>query len=379
MREHPIPQDITGYRFHLVGSMTLKQFAMVLLGAAIAFVFYKTNLPGFIKWPLSLGSFGLGFAAAFVPIEERPLDHWIIAFFKTLYKPTKFYWKKEPKVPDSFLYKRKQSEESYTPSIDTSQIKHERIKQFLQSVEPGEEQLDEYDLAQQQYVDQILQNFQQVKVDSHPVKQPSKPDLKTRTRKISAAPKQSIISQGRKPNTTAQTPNNKDGGNSHQTQAKTTQSQPKTNQAQTQPKQESKQKTQQARQPQQTFAQQHKARTQKQRSSQLTAAEAARQSQDLPFPNKPTKPNRLVGMVITPNQELVNDALIEVKNKQGKTIIAAKSNALGQFTISQPLPDGEYLLEIKKQDHQFKPQKIELDGSILQPFQISSINSQANS
>ena len=85
MQEHPIPQDITGYKFHIIGSMTLKQFGEVFLGVIIAGILFKTNLIAVIKWPLIMMSVGLGAAAAFLPIEERPLDHWIITFFRVLY------------------------------------------------------------------------------------------------------------------------------------------------------------------------------------------------------------------------------------------------------------------------------------------------------
>ena len=52
MKQHPIPQDITNYRFHLIGSMTLKQFAEVAAAVIVSLIVYATNLPGIIKWPL---------------------------------------------------------------------------------------------------------------------------------------------------------------------------------------------------------------------------------------------------------------------------------------------------------------------------------------
>jgi len=77
MKEHPIPQDITSYRFHIVGSMTLKQFGEVAGGVVIAFILYNTGIIGIVKWPLIV-LFGLGgAAAAFIPLGERPLSHWI--------------------------------------------------------------------------------------------------------------------------------------------------------------------------------------------------------------------------------------------------------------------------------------------------------------
>ena len=103
MREHPIPQDITNYRFHIVGSMTLKQFGELALGCIIGFAIYSTNLVAFVKFPLIFIFVALGVIAAFVPIAERPLDHWIITFFRGLYSPTLYFWRREESPPDVFF------------------------------------------------------------------------------------------------------------------------------------------------------------------------------------------------------------------------------------------------------------------------------------
>jgi hypothetical protein len=52
MIQHSIPQDITGYKFHLIGNMTLKQFGELAAGSIIAFIVYKSNLVDIVKWPL---------------------------------------------------------------------------------------------------------------------------------------------------------------------------------------------------------------------------------------------------------------------------------------------------------------------------------------
>ncbi|MBI3887665.1 PrgI family protein, partial [Candidatus Microgenomates bacterium] len=94
MEQHAVPQDITGFKFKLVGDMTLKQFGELAGGAAVAYIFYATNWPGVIKWPFVLFFTLFGFALAFLPIEERPLDIWIGNFVKAIYKPTLYIWKK---------------------------------------------------------------------------------------------------------------------------------------------------------------------------------------------------------------------------------------------------------------------------------------------
>ncbi|MCL4389976.1 MAG: hypothetical protein M1484_00950 [Patescibacteria group bacterium] len=94
MEQHAVPQDITGFKFKLVGDMTLKQFGELAFGAIIGYLFYASSWPGIFKWPLAIIFWLLGIALVFLPIEERPLDLWIINFLRAIYRPTYFLWKK---------------------------------------------------------------------------------------------------------------------------------------------------------------------------------------------------------------------------------------------------------------------------------------------
>lgn len=89
-----MPQDITGFKFKLVGDMTLKQFGELAAGAIVAYMFYASAWHPFLKWPFVLLFGFLGVALAFVPIEERPLDLWILNFFRAIYRPTLYVWKR---------------------------------------------------------------------------------------------------------------------------------------------------------------------------------------------------------------------------------------------------------------------------------------------
>ncbi len=87
---HPIPQNVTNFEFHLVGDMTLKQFAYLAGGVGFAFLIFTTlsTVQPIIAWPIIVISSLLGVAFAFLPIQERPLDHWVGAFFKAIFQPT---------------------------------------------------------------------------------------------------------------------------------------------------------------------------------------------------------------------------------------------------------------------------------------------------
>ncbi|MEK7498180.1 MAG: hypothetical protein AAB656_04670, partial [Patescibacteria group bacterium] len=99
--------------------MTLKQFFQLAGGAIISLIIYSLPVHPIIKWPFIIFFSLLGAALAFLPFEERPLERWIIAFFRSVYSPTSFSWKKEigpielfaPEIPGQPI-------EALTPTSD---------------------------------------------------------------------------------------------------------------------------------------------------------------------------------------------------------------------------------------------------------------------
>lgn len=203
MKQHPIPQDITNYKFHLIGSMTLKQFAELAVAVVLAFIIFKTNLISIVKWPLIFLSVGFGAIIAFVPFEERPMDHWIKTFFKKIYHPTKFFWKKANKIPDLFSYKiTSVQEDFFAPNVNLNPARKQRIFEYLKSI-PSDEKLDNFDLEENQKVNSILNEFDNVSVEAEDIeieiKKQEKPNLKTRVRKLQA-PQAFVSSNDHLPN-----------------------------------------------------------------------------------------------------------------------------------------------------------------------------------
>jgi len=102
MEQHPVPQNISSFQFKLIGDITLKQFAYVAGGIILAYIFTKfTFFPWLLRMPLAVITALLGFGLAFVPIEERPMDRWLAAFFKSIYLPTQYVWRKSNPVPEA--------------------------------------------------------------------------------------------------------------------------------------------------------------------------------------------------------------------------------------------------------------------------------------
>lgn len=96
MEPHPIPQNVSAFQFRLVGDMTLRQFAYLAGGSVIAYLFFVFLAAPYpiLAWPLIIVSTILGVAFAFLPVGSRPLDYWVGAFLKAVYSPTKRVWQK---------------------------------------------------------------------------------------------------------------------------------------------------------------------------------------------------------------------------------------------------------------------------------------------
>lgn len=120
MEQHPVPQNVTTFQFRLIGDMTIKQFGYLAGGILLAYICYKLPLPFFFTWPLALISGLGGFGLAFVPVEERPMDVWVLSFFKNVYSPTQYIWQKQKPTPEpteTILVPQKQATLSHAPRV----------------------------------------------------------------------------------------------------------------------------------------------------------------------------------------------------------------------------------------------------------------------
>jgi len=393
MQEHPIPQDITGYRFHIIGSMTLKQFAQLGAGCFIAFLFYTTNLFSLLKWTLIGASIGTGALVAFVPFEERPLDHWLTTFIKILYKPTKFYWKKEAKVPEAFEFTARETKTTIEEEIDLSPMRRQRIREYLSSVNRRGGNQDRFESWQETRIDEIMTTFSNDRtVPTNVGGVHAKPDLKVKVRGLGKSAEahyeweetqSAVFTQEH--TSVAQTTSATDYSPHTPVQLHTPLPIDQVATDISIPQQESIQVSSPVDvSPEETSPisslnhQNENAYVDPATFPAATEAAAPENlaattfNADLPFPTPPTEPNKLVGMVLTPENDLINDAIIEIKNQAGATVRAVKTNALGQFFISTPLPDGSYVIETEKEGLQFSQVGLELHNTVVKPIEIRS-------
>lgn len=94
MDNHPIPQDVTGFQFKLIGNLTVKQFAYLATGVVLAWALYQLPVNIFLKFPFCALSAILGIGLAFIPVSGRPMDVMIGNYIKALLRPTQFIYQK---------------------------------------------------------------------------------------------------------------------------------------------------------------------------------------------------------------------------------------------------------------------------------------------
>lgn len=142
MNEHPVPRNVTGFEFQLIGFMTLKQFGYLVAGAILAFVFYNAPI-SFFRFPIAAFFLFVGLAFAFLPVQERPLDEWIANLIKSVYQPTQFVWEKEVRIPALFEVKTTAANQKRATSPEHHEDTRAKLKAYLASVAPkGEARLD---------------------------------------------------------------------------------------------------------------------------------------------------------------------------------------------------------------------------------------------
>lgn len=323
MEQHPVPQHISSYQFRLVGDMTLKQFFQVAGGGLVSLLFYSSPLPSIIKWPLIVFFALFGAALAFLPLEERPLEQWIAAFFKSIYSPTIFYWKKTTKQPTYF-----QAEPVAEPSIKQEPLVAE--EQIDRSTIPRP--ISRLEEAEQAFLTSIT-NLS----TAHEPKPPTQdvPKTMVQEEKLVYAPKKAGLQI---PTTIpVQIPKS----------PPMPQSRPPSSQdikisavKQTLPPQ------------------------------QAPRGQVAQFSASASPPSPPTRPNTIVGQVLDSNGKIVEAAILEIKDTQGRPVRALKTNKAGHFWIATPLVNGEYKIIIEKEGLNFEPLIFEAMGAIIPPLSI---------
>ena len=85
-----------------------------------------------------------------------------------------------------------------------------------------------------------------------------------------------------------------------------------------------------------------------------------------------TEPNIINGVVTDQQGQFIPGVIVVVKNAQGESKRALKTNKLGQFVVTTPLTNGTYTVEVDKKGLTFDIMKVDLTGEVLAPITIKS-------
>lgn len=389
MDNHPIPQDVTGFKFKLIGSITVKQF-LYLLGAGIistiVFVIPTQSLLAIlaIKAPI-IAVFALsGLALAFVPIDGRPLDTMIMNFLLAVPRENQYIYKKRGLQLSSFEFFKPTAlpQSAPTPKVEkASQQKDDARKTMLASrmittsykPDAGESQFfssvkslfDELSIAAEEKARQLrdLEAKKQVFTPS-PKKQtsPTKSDVeiaqKSQEEKLienTAKNLEEMFQEVLKPQP--------------QPPPKPPPPPPKVEPLKAAPAPVNPVVHLKAQKPEEVS------------STTISVASTPHvrvidqaHSMQAGFPTLPDVANVLLGIVKDPRGKVLPNILVEVIDTNDIPVRAFKTNALGQFAAATPLKNGTYTLHLEdsQKRNEFEEIKITLKGEIFLPLEIIS-------
>lgn len=324
MENHPIPQDVTGFKFRLIGSITLKQFLYLLGAGGIGLAVWFLPMALFVKIPIILVAGSIGMAFAFIPIDGRPMDKMLMNFAKALPAENQYLYHKvgDPMIFFSFVPSPHAVSAASTVQNQEAASKAALFSQLSKSYfQPDPEE--------QQNLASISQLFQEG--------QPAAQGFTNRVIKADTPP--SVPARPTAPTTIP-------------TQAAPLPHTPVAEQK-TQNVQAAQVPGLQTQQPAQTVAQ---------------ASSTSAYGMDTP--------NVLQGIVVDPRKKPLPHVIVEVLDQNNIPVRTFRTNQSGGFAAATPLPNGEYTIHLedsmKKQN--FTDVKLTLSGTILEPLTIASVD-----
>lgn len=379
MEQHPVPRNISSFQFHLIGDLTLRQFTYLAAGAGIGYLIFKTApFPSIITISAAFISGFIGAAFAFLPIQERPLDKWLLAFIKSVFSPTQYLWQKDGLAPE-ILTRPVTVHIKVTPPQHALNHKeaNEKLKAYLATLPvPLHESIN---TAEKRYIEKTLALFhtsQAVTIPTMPALQPSSPVSSfTPATPIIPTPVESPL-----PKTTAPPP---------PTIKETTASIQPSLQSTPQPSAIQNELAKLAAEKealkkellklQQQLSQNMSPQIVKPASSPDVKKEPTIKTfspksalSELGMMNLSQAPNLISGVIKDPQRKVLPNIILTIKDKNGLPVRALKTNKLGQFSTATILPNGTYLLEIEDtlKRFVFDIAEIALSGKVFLPIEI---------
>jgi hypothetical protein len=388
MDQHPIPQDVTGFQFKLIGTMTVKQFGFVACGVIAAVVLYYLPLPSLfgilikvILIPLLGGS---GVIIAFVPIDGRPIDTMAMNLTKALFSPNQYIYHRTGKIlaftkinaaaPQPQKKDDEKEEKKATTHAGQLNQKEAKLRALLTTSQSGKQNdLDKKEAAFLQSLTKTEETETFKPAQTTPVSLPvqnqaQQPNRQQQQLVTQETQLEQALAQAKQEEATNQTSPIHDIAHQKVEQL-TKQIEDIHTKKQQLEKELTQLKTQLTNQSKTTveplpLAQDpHHVRTIPQN-----------ETQRIGLPRVSDTPNVIVGIVKDSRGNVLSNVLVEIKDPSGNPVRAFKTNPLGQFASATPLAPGTYTMELEdtKKLHRFDIISIIVNNQVMSPIEIIS-------
>ncbi len=378
MENHPIPQDVTGFKFKLIGSVTVKQFLYLLGFGILTTVMFVLHINLFIKVPFMLIFASIGAALAFIPIEGRPMDVMIANFAKTIPAENRFIYKKRGVNLASYEF-FKPPVAKPTATATTTQQKptnnegaDDKRAALISRLRNSSFRPDADEVKNLNNIHALFEG-KNVPVQKLPDLAPSAttaqgvmPSIATIAPAPTATPAAGDLMD------TAKKEEQLTALDKQLAEEKKAKEEARAEELKviaTPPPQPKKEE------PTIRTGDENVGRTTVPVAPKIEApTEQANPTLSAGFPTLPDVPNVILGIVRDARGRTLPNILVEVVDANNIPVRAFKTNALGQFASATPLSNGTYhiSLEDASKTHEFKMIEVNLAGDIFQPLEIVS-------
>lgn len=262
----------------------------------------------------------MGVALAFFPLEDRPLAKWIILFIKAIYSPTLYVWRQMP-TKYSYFQAENDSITQLTSQQTPQQVKQSNGIQSQETIKLESEEKKFLDKLSSDLVGSTAKVVPVI-VAQKKTGESQKPQvIMPETKKVDFQPT-TILSAQVKPEMVE--------GSSQAQAFKLVPSVGMKGQN----------------------------------------VQNAKFSTEAAPPLPPTKANVVVGQVVDTQGKIVENAILEIRDSEGRPVRALRSNKLGHFMIVTPLASGNYEITTEKDGLYFNTVSLNAKGEIIPPLAI---------
>jgi hypothetical protein len=155
-KQHAVPQNIMDVEFKIIGDLTMRQFFYLMAFGGMAYGVFAF-VDNIFRLPLIMLLALMGIALAFVPLEERGLDQWIINFFRAVYTSNQSVWRKTPEIAPAFNFQNLNVVKHELITLAPANSRR-KLEEFLE-VQKTQVERDPLDMQEGEYIKMVRDAF----------------------------------------------------------------------------------------------------------------------------------------------------------------------------------------------------------------------------